>query len=851
MNQSDEFYQILSNAMNFNTAIRQKAEEDINRLAQENLGLFLCNLSIKLSNEQIDSKIRQIASTIIKNLVQKHRQEWVNLNQELKNKIKEHVLSTLASQSLDIRKAAALTIAGICKIELPLGQWSEIFSVLVTTSNNENLYIQLSSLTALGFIFQEISPGDIDENSIANLLNCFYTILNKDTSQQEVIISTLYAVDYFLPFISSFLADKKQKNLFFELIRKYITHSNDEFRQKAIVIFLDLTRNAYDAFEDYIDVLTEFTVVIIQKDIEPHVILCLEIWCSIGEIEIARMQNGQNKNTPCLSFCEKESSKLLQVIFQHLVTNAYHRDDWTPSKGAATLLNILSQCCSYSVIQKVIQFIGENINSESYDNKHAALSAFQSILETIHKKEINELAINSLDIIIQCLTESSYPNHIKEISALVIYTITMHYANSIISQPLLFDKLFMTILGNLDLKQSNIVVLLCMTITALCQAFPKDSHTLQTSLLSKYLESVLIKLLNKSFEKKDSFDHDNNIALNCFLALSNLIDKSALDCQTLKLQLLQNLFQGFQSTFSKDFLQNEEMRYNYQSYIANSFSSFVRSMSLNENLVNSMFDLILNSFNERKAVYEDGISCITAIASVYGKKFTECMPKIIAYIVSILQNPSDANLCRKGILFVSEIINLIEQNFIPYGDTVIPLIIMILSNPDIDKDLKLISFNVISDYFFFCSNDAIRYYDSIMSLIGSALQAALTLPKNDDEMIEYFAKLRGHLIETLTIIFGLCVDLKRIDDFTKYVAQIVEFVHKINTDEYNPSFSLVKESIGLLADFCKNYGQEMKPLLDIRLIEKMLTLVKTQENEPLIANLISYSQISFNKTFNS
>ena len=121
MNQQspDPLTQILLNALNGNDSLRKEAENQIFRLASENLTIFLINVSSKISNEQEEKQVRQISATIIKNIISKseYTQKWLNLDEKDKIQIKNHVLSSLASQDIDIRKAAGNVIACFCKFE--------------------------------------------------------------------------------------------------------------------------------------------------------------------------------------------------------------------------------------------------------------------------------------------------------------------------------------------------------------------------------------------------------------------------------------------------------------------------------------------------------------------------------------------------------------------------------------------------------------------------------------------------------------------------------------------------------------------------------------------------------------
>ena len=45
---------------------------------------------------------------------------------------------------------------------------------------------------------------------------------------------------------------------------------------------------------------------------------------------------------------------------------------------------------------------------------------------------------------------------------------------------------------------------------------------------------------------------------------------------------------------------------------------------------------------------------------------------------------------------------------------------------------------------------------------------------------------------------------------------------KINRKEENPSYCLVKDSLGLVGDLCEHYGREMKGYLDTQIIRDMI-----------------------------
>ena len=204
--QGDEFSLYLENALNPDMNIRKQAEDKINQICDQNFGQFLIELSKKISTEQEKKTVRQMSATIIKNMLNKddYSIQWFKLSDQIKTLIKNNILSTLASNDIDIRKAAAFTVAGICKVEIPQKQWLNIFDTLTSTSQNDDINIQLSSLTCLEYIFEEIKQSDLPVNIVADLLNTFYSLLVKQNVNDDLYIYTLKAINKFLPFIKEF-----------------------------------------------------------------------------------------------------------------------------------------------------------------------------------------------------------------------------------------------------------------------------------------------------------------------------------------------------------------------------------------------------------------------------------------------------------------------------------------------------------------------------------------------------------------------------------------------------------------------------------------------------------------------
>jgi hypothetical protein len=83
-----------------------------------------------------------------------------------------------------------------------------------------------------------------------------------------------------------------------------------------------------------------------------------------------------------------------------------------------------------------------------------------------------------------------------------------------------------------------------------------------------------------------------------------------------------------------------------------------------------------------------------------------------------------------------------------------------------------------------------NYFQEIMVLVGIAIEAALYLPPDMDDLetLDYFDTLREHILECITCVIHALKDMNKTELFNDYVQGVISFLEKINHESYNPSF---------------------------------------------------------------
>jgi importin subunit beta-1 len=849
-NTNDQLSIILKNVLEPNQNIRQTAENQLKALLSQNFGQFLIELSKKIATEEEEANVRQVSSTLIKNSIIQYAEEWFKLQDDIKKIIKDNILSTLASKDINIKKAAALSIAGICKIEIPKGQWLNIFDILINTSQNNDINIQLSSLTTLEYIYEEIKQGDIPNEIVAKLLNTYYSLLTKDIISPQLAINTLNSILKFLPFIKDFISDSTSRVKLYDLIEKYVESDNSDIRKVGLQIFIEICRVYYDSLQDYIEKIFNFTKVIIEKDIESNKILSLELWRTIGEIENYRLNVINKLKKPTQNILQRYYQPLGEICLKYIVTEDYDNEEDSLSKACSDVIALMSRCCQYNFLSNMINYIGENIKNPSEKFKYSALNVFGSIICTIHKNAFYHIVKDSLNMVSETLLDNNTPSHFKKLCANIIKSITKNYSEELINDTIYFEKMIALYLQLFKISTKEVLYILIVSLNYLCKKVDWAEND-QTNILSKYMQTLCEPLI-KICSNTDYYSPDNNIAFVSFILLGTLGERAANDVSIQMKNIFKLLAQMFENTFNENNFKNDEMRYRYQEYISSSLSGFLMTGMADKNSAAKLLQCVVNSFEKRNDLYDEGISLIGYISLYTQNDFNAVMDVVSKYLIKGLQSHNSPSICKSSIFCLSDIIRAL-QNQNAYIDIYLPLILNILSDNNIDQTLKPFCFNIISDIFIYCPNAVFKHFNNIMKVIGEAMGATqIKFDENSDQdTFEYFSKLREHLLETITCIFHAIKDINKTNDFTPYVNDIVKYINFIGND-YSCPTNIMVSGLFIIGDFCEAYKEKMKPLLDVNLIKNMFTQIendKEAENDSITKSGINWAKSIINNIY--
>ena len=320
-------------------------------------------------------------------------------------------------------------------------------------------------------------------------------------------------------------------------------------------------------------------------------------------------------------------------------------------------------------------------------------------------------------------------------------------------------------------------------------------------------------------------------------------DTKNITCNTFNL-----LVEMFSNTLNINTFQNQQIRLNYQEYICMSLDNFLRNKKVYEKDVRNLFSYIVRSFQQRQDIYEEGITLVGSISSYLQGGFMKEMSIFNSYLLHGLNSTNSYGICKASISTLDEIIMNTSSDFNIYVDKYLKIILDILSDNNINRDLKPKSLGIISQLFLSCPQEVFKpnYFNDILKMVGGALEACqmdFGQEKLDADFINYIIELKASIIESISCIFNVVEDKGQLNEFIPYVKKTVEFINFILRDEAQLNFEIIRNSLALIAYFCDAYGKNIKPILNIDLLKDTIEKWK-QKMEEQDTNLILWIQKS-------
>ena len=867
-----------------NIKTRQNAEERIKKLAEENLGELLYDLSSIMSDKELKNEIRQISFKIFQNLMihPRYYENYLYLSSSIKNKIKDKIFRGFDSEEQNIRISLALAIYAISKIELPRNEFLFIFDVFYENFQKKSINVQMSSIIAINFILKDLKNGDIiiSKENLNKIINIYDLVLNRNNEREknlELVLDVLKSIKLNLSIIIILIIESNKNYYFYNLLIKHLNIKSIEIRNIVLSIFLDLTKDYYDSFEYFNDILFDYTYNLLEYDTPKNKLLCIKIWNNLGTNEQYIMSNNKNKN--CFNFLQKYCKHFTEVCLKYIVTTEYENIDSdndidnenfvvneknnlgigdkssgeTLSDCCYYLIRLMSKNCDYDFVEKMINYFNTHQENKDINYRYSAFNIFKAILETKHRKKLFPIICKNLDYIYNLINNSQVPSVLQKLCAKYLRSFSFFFINEIIEDEKIFDQLMNFFIILIRVSPKVIIYISLGSINNLCKGVKYISED-SSNKLSKYIKNLIEPLLSFG---ANIFLYDNkiNIPITSFRCISTLAERTPSNCRVPMINTFRIIVEMFHSTLRKKKFKDEKIRLIFQEKIALCLSSFFKTRSVDKKGIELLFQYILKSVRQRNSFYEEGLKLLGDMALFVKIDFIQYFSQFKEYLIQGLKCYKKCSLCKESLLCLGNIIQALDKNFNDYIDEYIPIIINIIADNNFEMNLKLECLKIISYIFIFCPKEALKSFDIVMQIIGSGIQA-LHIKLNcdiDNETQIYFNKLRDCLLDTLSCIFCVIQEIGKTNEFLPFVKPLINFINFICDDIQVISLHVIKSCVKLIINFCKCYGKDIRNIVNFNLVKILLNKLEgSQEffNNPENEKFIDWAKKHMNKTLN-
>lgn len=818
--QSMDLYQILELSQSLDSDSRKNAEFFLQEIECHNIEGFYLNLSMIFCQKKINLEIRRLSGLILKNKIyskeifyqKETSKSWsIFPNILLKNKIKKNILEVLGDQEKLIRRVSSQILAKISQIELFEEEKTEIFTFFLLNLENfkfeKNLFI--GTLETIQFVFQEIETKNLKIQIKQNLTEIiskliFPLIIEKNDSADELKIASLTTLFYTLDLFDKIMEEEENTIYILNLVFTQIRIDN-LFIQKIVFEILEkLIENYYEYFEKFIYFIFEHTLIILKNNYEVIGQSAIEFWISIADkefgINTASFQALKEGRVPPIHsrfFINKTNHFLTEhlIDFTKKKKKNFEIEEWNCHNSAEICLNLMIQASPREILPVLTSYIKNNlIQKNSFLEVECALSVFIAIFDGIGPKMLYSNIDDFLEIFFQFIESQNF-----YISGLTIWafgkicSVGSFFIREKLNQ--LIKLLFVALMNKEKVEKSP------WSLNEISIGFGKEG------VLSWSIEKILFSLFNPIFNKKNYKKRTNEL----FEVMGSFILNSSVREKAFILSCIPLIFKKFMKSFvDNGYYSVEEQE--IQNCLLRAMNIIIQkrgkkfSFLLSKKILDFIQSLItlLNSCKTENTLDEEILIFFGITIQILPRNLPEYSGKIIPFILDRIMTQNNFQIMSLAIGIVGDICRCLSEEFKPYLEQTLQLLIKVLQDENLDKNLKPLILSCLGDVAFTTEDSSLKYFNfSIPFFKGASFFTQQLLLKDDPDRFEYKLSIKESILEGISSLIQNTNTKINIIETQKELEWILNFIPTLILEDRTLRITLL--IIGLIGDLSLHF----------------------------------------------
>jgi importin subunit beta-1 len=189
------------------------------------------------------------------------------------------------------RHTAALALAKIAAIELPLKQWPTLITTLLGNMGQQppNQALKQATLESLGYICEEMGrlPQDVlEQGQVNSILTAVHQGMHKDEPDRDVRRAATTAMYNALEFAQTNFENQAERDVLMMAIFEGTTSPDEVIRQESFQCLVKVASGYYDKLPTYMQTIFDLTRRAVVEDSDDVAKQAIEFWCTVAEEEI-------------------------------------------------------------------------------------------------------------------------------------------------------------------------------------------------------------------------------------------------------------------------------------------------------------------------------------------------------------------------------------------------------------------------------------------------------------------------------------------------------------------------------------------------------------------------------------
>ncbi|KAI5860728.1 ARM repeat-containing protein [Durotheca rogersii] len=815
MADSSDINTVLSNSLSPDAATRTGAEQQLSQAAQTNFPLYLATLVQSLADESAESNIRVAAGLALKNAFttrefarqQELQAKWLQqTDQDTKTRVKELALQTLSSSNSQAGQAAAQVIASVAAIELPRSQWPDLLSVLVQNVSSGQPHQKQASLTCIGYICESQDPEL--RTALIGHSNAILTAVvqgaRKEEANTEVRLSAISALGDSLEFVGNNFKHEGERNYIMQVVCEATQADDARIQQGAFGCLNRIMALYYENMRFYMEkALFGLTILGMKNDDEDVAKLAVEFWSTVCEEEInIEEDNAQvdsaDQMRPFYNFSRVATNEVVPTLLQLLTKQDEDAtdDEYNISRAAYQCLQLYAQAVGPNIIPSVIQFVEQNLRSDDWHFREAAVAAFGAIMEGPEEKTLEPIVKQALPILITMMDDNS--TFVKDSTAYALGRIT-EACSTAIDPDAHLDSLVRSLFAGVH--DSKMAASCCWALMNLAERFSGDFDATSNPLTRHFNQSVQTLLAVTSHAGSET-----SVRTTSYEVLSAFVQHAATESFPAIAQLSDVIITRLEETIPmqsqvvsiEDKIALEEMQTSLNTVLQAIIQRLEKEISPQGDRIMHVSLQILNTAGAKSSVPESIFATISGLANAMEEDFSKYMDAFTPFLYNALGNQEEPSLCSMAIGLVSDITRSMGEHSQPYCDNFMNYLLNNLRSTTLSNQFKPAILQCFGDI----ANAIGGHFEAYLSVVAQVLQQAATVsaaPDGSYELYDYVISLREGITDAWGGIIGALKMSGKTQTLQPYVQSIFQLLNIISQD-MNRSESLMRSSMGVIGD---------------------------------------------------